>query len=398
MSLIDIPLDRIDQDDLRRLIATKAAESVYIDYKAATYGPTGEQHREFLADLSSFANTAGGDIVIGMTEENGIPTGFKPFSDYPDVELRRLDDMARSGLQPTISNLLMRAVSSPQGGHVIVVRIPRSYHQPHRVIHTNSNRFWARSSASPKKYEPNVEELRQIFNDIPLLAERIRSFRIDRLAKITAEESSVLLGGRCLLALHVVPYSAFGLGASVSVDALVDQWELFPPLGRPRGTHRYVNFEGFVVLSNANPVPVAPQPSYAQVFRSGAIEAVATIDRGDGKLWASDIDKYCVHSTTRYVTALSRFGIGCPIAVLASLLGARGKTLDSGITDWYAEYGVLPIGYDQLLFTEAIFENVVHDYRSCAANLRPLLEQVWNTAGFAHINTIDQNGNYLFRM
>ena len=51
MSLIDIPLDLIGQDDLRRLIVTKAAESVYIDYKWATYGSTGDQHREFLADI-----------------------------------------------------------------------------------------------------------------------------------------------------------------------------------------------------------------------------------------------------------------------------------------------------------------------------------------------------------
>jgi hypothetical protein len=31
MSLIDIPLDRIGQDNLRRMIATKVAESVYMD-------------------------------------------------------------------------------------------------------------------------------------------------------------------------------------------------------------------------------------------------------------------------------------------------------------------------------------------------------------------------------
>jgi hypothetical protein len=60
MSLVGIPLDRISEGDLQRLIATQAPESVYIDYKEATYGPTGYQHREFLADISSFANTVGG--------------------------------------------------------------------------------------------------------------------------------------------------------------------------------------------------------------------------------------------------------------------------------------------------------------------------------------------------
>jgi hypothetical protein len=357
MALLDIPLERISPSDLQRLIDTGAVESVYIDYKAATYGATSEHHREFLADISSFANTAGGDLVIGMTEANGIPNGFNPFPAYPETELRRLDDMARSGLQPRISNLRTQPVPLPTSGYVIIVRVPRSYNKPHRVIHSNSNRFWARSSASPKKYEPNVEELRQIFNESPLLGERIRAFRADRIGKIMSQESAVLLDGRCLLVLHVVPYSGFTLGASLSVEELVKQWELFPPLGRPRETHRHVNFDGLVVLSNANQVPGAAQPSYAQVFRSGAIEAVATIDRGDGSLWATDIDKYCVQSTKRYVDALARFDISCPIAILASLMGVKKKSVGSGIDNLYSDYGQLPIEQEQLHFSEVILED-----------------------------------------
>src|SRR6266849_1712734 len=147
MALLNIPLEEITPADLERLIATAAVESLYIDYKTSTYGAASDQHREFLADISSFANTVGGDLVIGMPEANGVPNGFNPFPEYPDAELRRLDDMARTGLQPRV-NLKTRAVASPKSGYVIVVRIPRSYNKPHRVIHAQSNRFWARSSAS----------------------------------------------------------------------------------------------------------------------------------------------------------------------------------------------------------------------------------------------------------
>ena len=52
MALMDIPLDRIAEADLQRLITASATESLYIDYKASTYG-SNEQHREFLADISS---------------------------------------------------------------------------------------------------------------------------------------------------------------------------------------------------------------------------------------------------------------------------------------------------------------------------------------------------------
>ena len=60
MALLDIPLDSITEADVRRLIAAGAAESLYIDYKQATYGGKEADHAELLADVSSFANTAGG--------------------------------------------------------------------------------------------------------------------------------------------------------------------------------------------------------------------------------------------------------------------------------------------------------------------------------------------------
>ena len=43
------------------------------------------------------------------------------FLKYPEIELQRLDDMARTGLQPRITNLTMRAVPLTKGGFVIVI-------------------------------------------------------------------------------------------------------------------------------------------------------------------------------------------------------------------------------------------------------------------------------------
>jgi hypothetical protein len=69
-----IPFDRIEQSHLQALIEAKAAESRYIDYKSATYGNNDSARAEFLADISSFANALGGDLVIGMRP----PTAFLP--------------------------------------------------------------------------------------------------------------------------------------------------------------------------------------------------------------------------------------------------------------------------------------------------------------------------------
>ncbi len=248
MALLDIPLGTIVANDLRQLIDSGAVESLYVDYKAATYGTTPEQHREFLADISSFANTAGGDLIIGMIEKGGVPIGFRPFTEYPEPELRRLDDMARSGLQPRISNLKMRAVPTPEGGHVVIVRIPHSFNGPHRVIRDNDNRFWARSSASPKKFEPNVEQLRHLFTDPPYLADRIRSFRTDRLAKIGACESPIPLAPGGKIILHVIPLPSFADSRFLDIVSSVAAGYHMPlPLDGASGLNQHsVNLDGVV--------------------------------------------------------------------------------------------------------------------------------------------------------
>ena len=57
-----------------------------------------------------------------------------------DDERRRLEDIARTGLEPRIRNLQTRAVALAEGGAVIIVRVPRSYAPPQSC--------WGRPSAA----------------------------------------------------------------------------------------------------------------------------------------------------------------------------------------------------------------------------------------------------------
>jgi predicted HTH transcriptional regulator len=182
MSLLHIPLLQINEAHLNALITSGAAESRTIDYKRATYGATHSDYAEFLADASSFANTSGGDLVLGIDAPHGIPTAFTPLTVPMDPEVLRLQQVARGGLQPRIADIEFHVVPVQALGNVLVIRIPRSYNPPHRVIRQGSDRFWARSTAG--KYEPDVNELRTLFNAGPELAERIRNFRLALLWQI----------------------------------------------------------------------------------------------------------------------------------------------------------------------------------------------------------------------
>jgi hypothetical protein len=90
MALLHIPLAQIDEARLQALIAAGAAESRTIDYKRTIYGNAHADYSEFLADTSSFANTSGGDLVLGMDAMNGIPTAITPLSTPVDPEILRL--------------------------------------------------------------------------------------------------------------------------------------------------------------------------------------------------------------------------------------------------------------------------------------------------------------------
>src|SRR4051794_38821150 len=74
------PLVQITRADLEALLADSICESKAIDYKRGLNLIPQEAKDEFCRDVSSFANTIGGDIIYGIDDKGtGIPkkiTGF----------------------------------------------------------------------------------------------------------------------------------------------------------------------------------------------------------------------------------------------------------------------------------------------------------------------------------
>jgi predicted HTH transcriptional regulator len=63
-------------EDIRRLVDTEQQEGYQLDYKVDLSSPIkGDDKKEFLRDITSFANTYGGYLILGVEEDKGIPTG-----------------------------------------------------------------------------------------------------------------------------------------------------------------------------------------------------------------------------------------------------------------------------------------------------------------------------------
>jgi Putative DNA-binding domain len=387
MALMHLPLEQIGQHHLQSLIDAEARETLMIEYKRETYGGNDDARAEFLADVSSFANTSGGDLVIGIDAKDGVPAAFNPFTGAAESELLRLDQMAQSGLEPRIPKLQTHFV--PIGdGSVLIIRADRSYNAPHRVIFKGKNRFWARSSA--RKYEPNVDELRAMFTLAPQLAERMRDFRMERIARIAAGDTPVRLLDEGCLVLHVIPFSAFNLRPPFSLQTAIEHQYKFCPIGRNSAQDSHINFDGFLTLYSSDP-NATTQRAYVQVFRTGAIEAVASpIVHGQNWINVQTLEAMIVKYARIYAALLHDCGAEPPLAVMVSLIGVKGRTVQAGFDD--PETAV--IDRYQLHCAEVILEDVSSGDPDCAKKLRQTLDQLANAAGRPSSASFDQSGNF----
>jgi len=390
MSLLDIPLDKITEADLQNLIAAKVGESTYLDYKQQTYANSDDARSEFLADISAFANTLGGDIVIGMAEQDSGATALTPFEGDVDKEMRRLGQIALNGLEPRISNMRIRAIPLAAGSHVLVIRISRSFLPPHRVVARESNKFWARAGTA--KYQPNVQQLRQLFNDAPHMAERIRSFQADRLVKIAAGETPIPLNPWGKVVVHVIPVPSFADGRLADIVQAITSGTHVPlPPDEIGGSNQTgVNLDGF--LNYTHPHEGA-RLAYVQFFRNGAIEGVGELRHepdGESRFVGRDITTLVIKAVRQYLDVLKSYDTGLPVYVFLSLCNAM-KTVYRHSPDGLGWSDTRPVGCEIAALPEIYLDGYDVDVSSV---MRPVFNVLWNAVGLPQCDMYDGQGKW----
>lgn len=129
------------EDDIRALVAARTAEGTYLEFKRDLPHPDAGGRHEFLADVSAFANSGGGDLVYGIDEDGeGRATAFVAQAGNADDEVRRLQDVLLNGIEPRVPGLQVQAVVVA-GGFVVIVRAPQSWAGPHRVKSNSTSSF-----------------------------------------------------------------------------------------------------------------------------------------------------------------------------------------------------------------------------------------------------------------
>jgi Putative DNA-binding domain len=392
MSLYNKELDSITEADLSSLIQNCVREGRNIEYKEILPGNSDDDKREFLADLSSFANAGGGDLIYGIKEKRdlhgattGEPETIIPLSANLDAASLRLHEMAQGGIDPRISGLRVKSVPIRAGGIVILVRVPRSWAGLHMVTYKNLSRFYSRNSSG--KYQLDAQEIRSGFVAADTGHQRLTSFRLERVTKVSANEGPVFLAEGPNIILHIIPMSALDPGIAWDLSRIYKEDSL-RPIGSSGWSRRY-NFDG--ILSHISYSGEAAS-SYAQLFRNGTIEAyTGEFFIPENKLIASQVfEREIIRATNAYLNIIKSISIPAPLIFFLSLTGVAGYNM--ALPPSYFRHTPTPIK-DGVLLSSAIsidsFDQPIDQL------LQPVFDRVWNAAGGEGSIYYNDKGNWV---
>lgn len=199
--------DAITIADIRRLVEENTRESLHLEYKRDL---TADGHvrlnREIGKDISAFANTEGGDFIVGVEElKDDDRLELVGVDGTRDGLERKVGDLVRDNIAPRI-RFQVKAI--PLGERFVVfVRIPRSLDAPHRNEGQNERKFWRRHPNGA--VEMTTEEVRDTVLQRRDIHERAVAWRDARIAMHESGDVPVKLKRGPRLYIHGFP---IGLG------------------------------------------------------------------------------------------------------------------------------------------------------------------------------------------
>lgn len=381
-------LEQITEKDLDDLILNSVPEFRQIEYKKQ-YGDFKkvENKKEFLADVSSFANCIGGDLIIGIEcdAESKLPINVSGINiENSDDEIQRLHNIIKDSISPNITNVLIKVIELKNSNHAIIIRIPRSWNLPHRAGSVTKGGFYTRNSNG--KYSMEVDELRNTFILSDNLNKRIKDFRLERLNSIFINESYIPLyeGGK--IVLHLIPLSSIhssGLAEIFVFDNFL-QKELQPL--KSSGWDVQYNLEGFMSFTNFG--------SYTQLFRSGIIEAVESEklrkESGLNIIPATFIEKMIMQSFNKYVNILRTLKISVPVAIFVSLVNIKGYSFQAGQFQ-----PIYPNKHPHRKEILNLREVIIQNWDEPGDKIfRPIFDSLWNAYGYIGSVNYNEHGNW----
>ncbi|MDE0610921.1 MAG: ATP-binding protein [Anaerolineaceae bacterium] len=370
------PFDEIDLTTLQRLVDDEVPEDRQLEYKRELQLNTKEQKREFLADVSAFANAEGGHLVIGIAEQNGVPIEADGIqrTGSSDEMLQQIQNLVRDGVEPNIYGINIKAVEVNVNRVVSIINIPPSWSKPHWVSLGGHRIFYSRNSNG--KYPLDIPELRQLFTLSETATQRIKDYRAERIGAILAGETPVSLASGPKIVLHVISYNAGNDQHRVDLSRLSANYDF--------------NFDGrFTGTSNAY---------YYQVFRDGSIEFVNELPmnpKDDSEFFASAIEEFHMSRFLPNLLELHKtLDVSPPLFLMLSLLNVGGYKMCLTEREQF-DFNVFderrPINKKHLLIPGIVMEIPESTVEGLMNMLQSAFDVAWQSSGFERSIYFNEN-------
>ena len=360
--------------EIRNMLAEQRPESRILEYKGEVPRPSESEAGGVIKTVCAFANTAGGQIVLGMKEKKGIPSGFNGV-DKSQVDERKqyLENKLRDTIEPRVPEPKIDAIEVTPGEYILVVTVAESWQAPHRW--KPKNEFLRRTSAGNQPMD--VSEVRTAFARSEGIEDRVRQFRRERTWKVEVGQAAIVLGGEARTIWQLIPRNAFARRHTVSLKRLKKASKtVIPEAGWGES---WMNLEGCI---NARTSPRGHR-GYTQIFRNGIVEDVNVVwnnKAGRPVLLAWEYEQNVIRLTRAYLENASKLGVAGPHYGLLTFVGAENMEFEWSQPhrrgwDWES-----PVTRESTLW----FPNMLleEDDTDVERNLRPLFDCVWNTFGF----------------
>jgi len=388
--MIQKSIENIDKSDLLSLISNAVLEKKTLDYKERFSGNGESDKKEFLKDVTSFANSSGGDIIYGIKEENGVPVELVGIlNEEIDSKIRWIEDLVRQGVSPRIPGIKIQPIYVNDDEKALIIRIPKSWRSPHCVTLQNWSRFFARSSNGV--FQLDVDELRSAFILSDTLGEKIQNFKNDRIANILAEETPMKLYSNSNILLHIIPLSAFDITSDkIDIKKVFNSQKLSPIYYG--ASKRRINFDGMILYSEA--IEAGKVDTYIQLYKNGIIEAVESsflsfVDNSGKKtIPFVAYEEELIKSTKQYVDFLKDMNVELPYLIFVTLAGVKGYEIKD-VSSFFS-YGH-KIDRDILSPEVVILED---SNTETDILLRPIFDSIWNACGYTQSINYDENGRF----
>jgi hypothetical protein len=386
--MINKSINEITVDDLHDLVVNKISEGTTIEFKANLNISSDNDKKEFLADISSFANTNGGDIIYGIKAIEGKAvevSGFNCMSS--DRILLQLESLMRDGLSPRIEGIDFLTLGLYNDYLTLLIRIPRSHSAPHQVTLKGHDKYYARGKAG--KYQMDREQLKNAFLKNDAIIDKIENYVQNRIIDITSEVMPIKFEKTAKIAIHLVPEQSLTDNFVFDVTKISKIREI-----NGGSTTPSYDIHGWLTYSKA---PSPNSNNYLRVFRNGIIEAV------NGELFypyqghlripiakGYNYELFIVEAIESYLRFYKDRNIRLPIYLFISFIGMTGYYIASEVLRY--PFGIKTLQQHNINLHRMVIQSYNQDVPLL---LKSGFDVIWNACGFE--GSINYDGVRLWR-